>query len=232
MPAVAPRDSELVWRHGFLAELNDAAREAILQLGRARRYGSGAVLFREGDPSTFAVAVMSGRLKVSCTSPEGHETVLAFRRPGDLVGELSLFDGADRSATVTAVEPAQVLVITADRLTDLIRDQPDVAVVLLRLLARRLRDADRKRVEFGAYDTAGRVARRLVELAEEHGVTDGRGAVRISLPLSQTELASWAGSSREAVARALALLRGGGLIETDRRSIVVLDIIGLRAIVS
>jgi CRP-like cAMP-binding protein len=226
------RETELVWRFGFLAELTDAARDAILRSGRARHYASGAVLFREGDRSTFAVAVLSGRLKVSCTSPEGHETVLAFRRPGDLVGELSLFDGADRSATVIAVEPADVLIITADGLADLIRDQPDVAVVLLRLLARRLRDADRKRVEFGAYDTAGRVARRLVELAEEHGVATGRGAIRISLPLSQAELASWSGSSREAVARALALLRNSGLIQTDRRRIVVLDIVGLRAIVS
>jgi CRP-like cAMP-binding protein len=230
--AATQSDPEHIWRLGFLAELSDAARESMLRAGRVRQYASGAVLFREGERSTFAVAVLSGRLKVSCTSAEGHETVLAFRRPGDLVGELSLFDGSDRSATVSAVEPARVLIITADRLTDLIRDQPDVAVVLLRLLARRLRDADRKRVEFGAYDTAGRVARRLVELAEDHGIASGSGAIRISLPLSQTELASWAGSSREAVARALALLRGSGLIETDRRSIVVLDMIGLRAMVS
>jgi CRP-like cAMP-binding protein len=226
------RDPDVAWRYGVLAELTDAARDALLQAGTTRHYASGAVLFREGDRSKFAVAVLSGRLKVSCSSPEGHETVLAFRRPGDLIGELSLFDGADRSATVTAVEPARVLVVTADRLTDLIGDQPEVAVVLLRLLARRLRDADRKRVEFGAYDTAGRVARRLVELADEHGVATGRGAIRISLPLSQTELASWSGSSREAVARALALLRSSGLVETDRRRIIVLDIAGLRAVIS
>jgi CRP-like cAMP-binding protein len=130
------------------------------------------------------------------------------------------------------VEPADVVLITADRFAELLREQPDIGAVLLRILTSKLRDADRKRVEFGAYDTAGRVARRLMELAEDHGVpgTAAAGGVRISLPLSQTELAGWTGASREAVARALALLRQRGLITTDRRSIVVLDLPALRAL--
>ena len=85
-----------------------------------------------------------------------------------------------------------------------------------------LRDADRKRVELGAYDTVGRVSRRLVELAEDHGVVED-GRVRITLPLSQGELAGWTGASREAVARALSLLRQEGMITTKRRRIVVID---------
>lgn len=228
MPPSPPEAPE--WRYGFLAQLNDAQRTAMLRLGRSRTYDTGAVLFREGDPSAFAVAVQAGRLKVWCTSAEGHETVLAFRGPGDLVGELALFDGASRSATVSAVEPARVLLITADRFGELLHEHPDIGAMLLRVLAGRLRDADRKRIEFGAYDTAGRVARRLVELADDHGAPGTAASVRITLPLSQTELAGWTGSSREAVARALALLRQRGLITTDRRAIVVVDLPSLRAL--
>jgi len=231
VPAVA-NPNEPAWQFGFMAALTAKAREAVLQLGRTRTYATGAALFREGDPSEFAVVVLAGRLKVSSTSADGHDTVLAFRGPGDLIGELSLFDGAPRSATIAAVEPAEVVLITADRFTELIRTQPEIAEMLLRTVVAKLRDADRQRLEFGAYDTTGRVARRLVQLADEHGVpgSAATGGVRITLPLSQTELAGWTGSSREAVARALAVLRRQGLITTHRRSIVVLDVDALRSL--
>jgi CRP-like cAMP-binding protein len=220
------------WQFGFMAGLDPSGRAAVLRVGRTRKYTTGEVVFREGDASEFAVVVLAGRLKVSSTSMEGHDTVLAFRGSGDLLGELSLFDGSPRSATVAAIEPAQLVLITADRFTELMRAEPQIAAVLLRTIVGKLRDADRQRLEFGAYDTTGRVARRLVQLADEHGVPGSvtTGGVRITLPLSQTELAGWTGSSREAVARALALLRRKDLITTDRRSIVVLDLASLRSL--
>jgi CRP-like cAMP-binding protein len=229
--AASANPNEPAWQFGFMAALTPSAREAVLQLGRRRTYATGESVFYEGDPSVFAVVVLAGRLKVSSTSEDGHDTVLAFRGPGDLIGELSLFDGSPRPATVAAVEPAEVVLITADRFTELVRTRPEIAEVLLRTVVGKLRDADRQRLEFGAYDTTGRVARRLVQLADEHGVpgSTATGGVRITLPLSQTELAGWTGSSREAVARALALLRRRRLITTHRRSIVVLDVDALRS---
>jgi len=221
--------NEPSWQYGFMAALSATARDALLELGRTRTYATGDVVFCEGDPSEFAVVVLAGRLKVVSTSADGYDTVLAFRGPGDLIGELSLFDGSPRSATVSALEPAEVVLVTADRFMELMKAQPEVAPVLLRTVVGKLRDADRQRLEFGAYDTTGRVARRLVQLADEHG-SNSSGGVRITLPLSQTELAGWTGSSREAVARALGLLRGKGLIATDRRSIVVLDLESLRSL--
>jgi CRP-like cAMP-binding protein len=115
-----------------------------------------------------------------------------------------------------------------------VRDFPDflhehgrVAVLLMRLIVGRLRDADRKRVEYGAYDTTGRVATRLVELAERYGEPVD-GGVRVALPLSQDELAGWTGASREAVSKALRTLRDRGLIETGRLRVVVHDLEELR----
>jgi CRP-like cAMP-binding protein len=230
--AAGANADEPEWQFGFMAGLDRNGRAAVLRVGRTRKYTTGEVVFREGDASEFAVVVLAGRLKVSSTSTEGHDTVLAFRGPGDLIGELSLFDGSPRSATVSAIEPAALVLITADRFTELMKAEPQIAAVLLRTIVGKLRDADRQRLEFGAYDTTGRVARRLVQLADEHGVpgTAKTGGVRITLPLSQTELAGWTGSSREAVARALALLRRRGLITTDRRSIVVVDLESLRSL--
>jgi CRP-like cAMP-binding protein len=99
--------------------------------------------------------------------------------------------------------------------------------LLMRSLTDRLRDADRKRIEFGVYDTLNRVARRLVELVDRFGQPAESG-IRITLPLTQEELASWVGASREAVSKALRTLRADGYVRTQRRTITVIDIEGLR----
>ena len=216
---------------GFLAELTADEASALRSSGRVRTYCQGSTIFSEGAPSQSVAVVLRGRVKVSSLSTDGHESVLAFRGPGDLLGELSVLDGGPRSASVTAAEPVEVLIVSTSRFRELLVARPRISIVLLGMLTRRLRDADRKRVEYGAYDTVGRVSRRLVELAIDHGVGEGTG-VRITLPLSQGELAGWTGASRESVARALAVLRRDGIISTDRRRIVVTDMEALRRTVT
>jgi len=204
-----------------------AELDALVHIGLAKKYRRGAVLFREGEEASTVVVVLSGRVKISSLTNDGTEVVLAVRTPGELLGELSAIDGEPRSATATAMEAVEATVIDAEDFRGFLRARPGVALRLFQIVSSRLRDADRKRVEFGAYDTTGRVARRLVELAERFGEPDN-GAVRITLPLSQQELAGWTGASREAVSKALQQLRVGGLIETARRGITVCDMDGLR----
>lgn len=216
---------------GFLAKLTADEVTALRASGRVRTYRRGAALFFEGERSQTVAIVLRGRVKVSSLSSDGHETVLAFRSPGDLLGELSVLDGGPRSASVTAAEPVEALIVSGSRFRELLAARPRIAIVLLETLTRRLRDADRKRLEYGAYDTVGRVSRRLVELAADHGVDEATG-VRITLALSQGELAGWTGASRESVARALAILRRDGIISTDRRRIVVTDMEALRRTVT
>lgn len=211
----------------FFATLSDEEREALRTRGAKRPFPAGAFLFTEGDSSDHVFVVMSGRLKLCSFTEDGREVVLGIRGPGDLLGEFAAIDEEPRSASVAALEAVEALVIPSERFLDFLTEHPLVAIRLLRSLTRKLRDADRKRVEFGAYDTAGRVARRLVELAERFGTGDA-GGVRIDLPLTQEELAGWTGSSREAVAKALKTLRDRGWIETRRRSIVVVDADALR----
>jgi CRP-like cAMP-binding protein len=183
-------------------------------------------LLNEGDTSDRVIIVTKGRVKVSYFTEDGREVMLAVREPGDLLGELSAFDGEPHSATADAMEEVETLTLSRDAFSEWLKQNPRVALSLLELLTRRLRDADLKRIEFTAYDTVGRVARRLVELSERFGEETEDG-LKISLPLSQEELASWTGCSREAASKALQALRKRGLVETRRRAVVVLDREGL-----
>jgi CRP/FNR family transcriptional regulator, cyclic AMP receptor protein len=204
----------------------DAFQE-VFRDGSRRRFGSGAIVFSEGDVSNRVVLVLSGRLKVSVCSDGGHEVVLGYRERGDLLGEFTAIDGEPHLATVTAVEPTEALVLTADRFLAALEARPDAAMALLRSVIGRLRDADRKRLEFASLDAAGRVARRLIELAERYGEPTDEG-IRITLPITQQELAGWVSTSREAVSKSMHRLSERGLIDVQRRSVTVLDLEGLR----
>lgn len=212
---------------GFLSGLETAERAALMERARRRRFSRGDTLFHEGDASDWVAVLLSGRAKVSFFTEDGTEVVLAVREPGDLLGELSALDKAPRSATVTAIDDVDTLVLTADAFQVYLESYPRLALELVRSLMARLRDADVKRVEFGAYDTVGRLARRLVELAERFGSPTEEG-VTIELPITQQELAGWTGSSRESVAKALQTLRKLGWVDTARRRMVIRDLDALR----
>jgi CRP/FNR family transcriptional regulator, cyclic AMP receptor protein len=221
------RPDSTAGQHGFLRLLDVREAEDLAAAGRTRRYRRGATLIGEGTRPDLVVVLLSGRVKVTSVSGGGDEAVLAVRGPGDLLGELSALDGQPSSATVSALDPVEALVVSAAEFRTYLQANPGVVLRLLELLTRRLRDADRKRVEFGAYDTVGRVASRLVELADRFGQPTEQG-VRIALPLTQEELAGWVGSSREAVSKALRWMRALGWVETRRKAIVVLDLDSLR----
>lgn len=211
----------------FWSLLTPAEQEQFTRRSALRRWSRGEVLCREADRSDWVAMLRAGRVKASSHTAAGGEVVLAVRGPGALLGELSAVDRAPRSATLTALEPVTALVMALPEFEAYLQAHGRVAFLLMRLLTERLRDADRKRVEFGAQDSTGRVAARLVELAERFGRPDG-DAIAIALPLSQDELAGWVGASREAVSKALGVLRAAGWIRTSRMSVTVLDLAALR----
>lgn len=222
----------------FLAELKDDEREDLMRRGRQRGFARGEVLFTEGELTTWVAVLLSGKVKACSYGDNGVEVLLAVRGPGALLGEVSAIDELPRSATVSALEPVQVLAVTAEEFMGFLHAHGRVSILLMRMLCQRWRDADRKRIEFGMFDTTGRVAQRLVELAERYsepyeakrarGLPQVPGSVRITLNLTQEELAGWVGASREAVSKALRTLRGHGWIETGRRRVIVHDLQALR----
>ena len=215
---------QLAW----LDALGAADADAFRALGAERRYRSAVVLFHRGDEPGAVLAILDGWVKLVMPGPQGKEVILGFAGPGELLGDVAALDGSPRSATAEAVDAVRALVVTRAAFESFVANRPAVALALMRSLARRLRGADEAQLEFASYDVVGRVARRLVELCDQHGEPHERG-VLAGLALSQDELAAWTASSREAVARALQVLRRLGWIETRRREILVLDLEALRA---
>lgn len=211
----------------FLDALAPASVEALRALARERRYAAGERLFNEREPGDAVLVLLAGRVKLSCVTDSGREALLGIRVPGELIGEMSAIDGAPRSASATALEPVEVLSVSGDAFVAYLERTPAVALVLVRMLNRRLRDADLKRIEYLAQDTVGRVCSRLVELGERFGAESEDG-VALDVAITQDDLAGWTGSSREAVIRALRTLRELGWIATGRRSIVLRDLEALR----
>lgn len=199
----------------------------MAERGTTRVYRKDAVIMVEGENSDRVAALLEGRVKVAVTTEDGREVVLSLRGPGDLLGDLSFLDGEPRSATAIAVEDVRALVLASGDFRAFLEATPPAAMLLLQMLTRRLRESDAKLFEFTAQDSVGRVAGRLVELAERYG-TEQDGAIVIDLPLSQEELAGWTGSSREAVSKALGSLRALGWVETRRRGFSILDLAALR----
>jgi CRP-like cAMP-binding protein len=206
--------------------MDDALAAAVREQAETRRFQRGQALFVEGDRAERVFLIEEGWALVSCVSSSGRETVLSLAGPGDLLGDVSAVDGRPRSASATALTGLRAAVAPAAALTRAARE-PELAAQLLGLLAGRLREADRKRIEFATLDTLGRVSTRLVELVDRFGRPDGDGYV-VEMPLSQEQLASWCAASREATVKALATLRSLGTVTTGRRTVVVRDLAALR----
>lgn len=187
----------------------------------------GAVIFEEGDAGGQLHVILSGKVKISRAAIDGRENLLAVLGPGDLFGELSLFNPGPRTATATAITDAQLATFSHDDLRPVIIEQPEVAAELLRVLAERLRQTNDAMADLVFTDVPGRVAKALLSLAERFGETDPDG-VRVHHDLTQEELAQLVGASRETVNKALSDFAGRGWLRVDARAVVLLDLERLR----
>jgi CRP-like cAMP-binding protein len=212
-------------RTPFLGQLDAADADALLTRIRRRRVAKLQPIMHAGAAGDDVVLVLSGRVKLVGYGADKREVVLAIRGAGELVGEMAALGGQRRTATVIAVDDVELGYLPADGLRAYLVEHPDAALVLMRTLIHRLTEATRDVVDLATQDSIGRVAKRLLDLAAEHGkaVDGGAGGIRIELPLTQDELASWTGATRETVSRALRLMRQLGWIATDRRLITILD---------
>lgn len=210
----------------FLALLSERDRHALLTLGGPRSYGSGDRLMHQGTTGDEVLFVLAGHVKASSTDSRGHETVLSFRGPGDILGELTFTRAEPRSSNVTAIEPVEARATAAGEFRGFLERTPTAALTLIDVMSRRFREANVARGQFSDLDTVGRVAARLIELSERYGEPTGAG-IRIKLPITQEDLGSWTASSLAGVAGALRTMRDLGWIETERRRITVLDVAAL-----
>jgi CRP-like cAMP-binding protein len=200
---------------------------ALRAHGIRRTFPRGQALFTEGDLGERVFMIETGWVTLRSAGPDGEEMILALRGPGEVVGEMSAFDGAPRTATALAVDEVEAVVAPARSVAAALEKDVDAANDFARILVARLRESDSQRVEFTVLDTLARVARRLLDLADRFGQPTPDG-VKVELPLSQEELASWCGASREATVKALRTLREVGGITTGRRMVTLHDRDALR----
>lgn len=207
--------------------LEESALEEIAARTVHRRYRKGSVLFVQGESGERCFVIVSGTVKISAFHPEGREAVLAVLGPGDIFGELALFGQSERSADATAIEDAELLSLDADSLNAAIATHHQIGTALLHVLGHRLRQSNEAFQDIAFFDVPGRVARRLADLADAHGIDQPEG-VLIDVALSQESLAQMVGATRESVNKALALLKRRGLVARIGRRYIVSDVARLR----
>jgi CRP-like cAMP-binding protein len=170
---------------------------------------------------------MTGAIKIMLPSDTGDEAILATLRSGDVFGELALLDGAPRSATATALEPTETLVLPRIQFRELLATEPAIRDALLASIAGELRRLTNHVEELHFLDITGRLASRLARLAAESGKRAADGSIRLGSPLTQGDLAAMIGCTRQSVNKLLGLFTDDGLVRLERDTIVILDLDGL-----
>jgi CRP/FNR family transcriptional regulator, cyclic AMP receptor protein len=211
----------------FLRQLGQEDADELLRRIRRRKFAKSQPILRAGAAGDDVVIVLSGRVRLVAYGAEQREVVLAIRGEGELLGDMAALGAQRRTASAIAVDDVEAGLLHGDEFRAFLRDRPDAALVLIRMLVRRLSEATFDLAALATQDSVGRVAKRLLDLAADHGVPSARGT-RIELSLTQDELARWTGATRETVSRALRLMRQLGWVATDHRTITVLDADALR----
>ncbi len=207
----------------LFAALDDEAAAALMGSMTTSRLERGDVLFREGDQGNRLYVIGEGKIKLGVTSVDGRENLLAILGPGEMFGELSLFDPGPRTATATAVAETQLIALGHDDLKSFLSVRPAVAADMLAALARRLRRTNDSLADLVFTDVPGRVAKALLDLSNRFGRPAGDG-IRVAHDLTQEELAQLVGASRETVNKALADFASRGWIKLEARAVVLLDV--------
>ncbi|HST72208.1 MAG TPA: Crp/Fnr family transcriptional regulator [Kocuria rosea] len=216
-------DIDVLRRAPLFASLDDQAFAALTEELTEVELSRGSTLFHEGDPGDQLYFIISGKIKLGRTAPDGRESLVAIMGPGELFGEMALFDPSPRSTSATAVSETRLAGLKHENLKKVIERSPDVSAQLLQALARRLRRTNESLADLVFSDVPGRVAKALLDLADRFGrpATDG---ILVAHELTQEELAQLVGASRETVNKALAEFVQRGWIRLEARAVVILDL--------
>lgn len=215
---------ELIRDVPLLARLPEAEIRALASSGQVHEHRAGELIFQEGDPGDSLHIVVEGGVRIVVLSPAGEEATVALLGPGECVGDLALLDGRPRSASAIATQPTRTLVVTREAFRRWLGDRPLAALALLETLSLRVRRTDEALADFAFLDLPQRLAKRLLELAARHpemGVRSEDGDTRIRV--TQAELASMLGVSRESVNKQLNAFARRGWISLRRGAVTIKD---------
>mgnify|MGYP000515843744 FL=1 len=219
---LVPIDQEVIRKAPLFTALDDAASASLLANMVSVKISKGTILFAEGDGGDQLYVIAEGKLKLGTSSGDGRENLLSILGPGEMFGELSLFDPGPRTSTATAVTDAKLLSLGQEKLLPWLAENPKVALQLLARLAQRLRRTNEAVGDLVFSDVPGRVAKALIDLGERFGKKTDEGLF-VHHDLTQEELAQLVGASRETVNKALADFAGRNWLKLDGRAVLITD---------
>lgn len=214
----------------FFSQLESDSAKALADQLVPRRFSEGQIIFHHGDPGGLLYIITGGKVKISYTLPEGQEALLAILGAGDFFGELALLDDAPRSATAIAMDRTDTLTLHRDDFINFISQNPEFAYQVMRTLAKRIRHLNDQIGDVFFLDLNGRLARTLLNLAEDHGKQISEGTL-IDLALTQTELAEMTGATRVSINKTLGRFRRAKWVSVKGRQIIILDAQALRNLI-
>jgi CRP-like cAMP-binding protein len=212
----------------LFAACDSAVLRAVGSRLRDRHFRRNEVIFHQGDAGDSLHIIASGSVKIVLPSAEGDEAIIATLRPPDFFGELALLDGQPRSATATAIEATETLALSRPVFLELLNAHAELRDALLGALVAELRRLTGHVEELHFLDLAGRLARRLLQLAGETAPS-AHGEVTLDWPYTQSDLAAMIGGTRQSVNKLLGGLIGDGLVRIERDSLVITDLDALEA---
>ena len=218
-----PQEEEVVRRAPLFTALDEAAAVSLRASMDSVKIAKGSILFKEGDDGEHLYVIIDGKLKLGTSSGDGRENLLSILGPGEMFGELSLFDPGPRTSTATAVTEAKLLSLSHEKVIPWLKQNPEVSLQLLTRLSQRLRRTNEAVGDLVFSDVPGRVAKALIDLGDRFGKTTPEGLL-VNHDLTQEELAQLVGASRETVNKALADFAGRGWLKLDGRSVLITDV--------
>ena len=218
-----PHEEEVVRRAPLFTALDEAAAVSLRASMDSVKIAKGSILFKEGDEGEHLYVIIDGKLKLGTSSGDGRENLLSILGPGEMFGELSLFDPGPRTSTATAVTDAKLLSLSHEKVIPWLKQNPEVSLQLLTRLSQRLRRTNEAVGDLVFSDVPGRVAKALIDLGDRFGKSTSEGLL-VNHDLTQEELAQLVGASRETVNKALADFAGRGWLKLDGRSVLITDV--------
>ena len=206
----------------IFSSLSDAELEELVPLVVKRRLRKDTVVFHEGDPGSAFYLVKSGRVKIYKSSAFGREQVLSILGDGQIFGDVPAFDGGPYPATAATMTDVEIFLIRRADFQEIMRRHPEIALKIITVLGARLRHALELIRDLSFKQVPHRLAGLLLKMGKEHGEPSPAGTV-IRLSLSRQDLADIVGTSRETVTRELKKMERAGLIDVNRRQLIIID---------
>jgi CRP/FNR family transcriptional regulator, cyclic AMP receptor protein len=221
---------QIFYQHPLLGKFSDSEVDTLLKYSRVECYPEGEEIFAKDSPPTFMMLVLRGSVRVGAISLAGREVVLNIIDPGELVGEIGMLDGRPRSGDAVAMTDCELLVLNRRDFMPLLEKHADICLMLIKILCEKLRHTSEQVEDLVFRDVEQRIAKALLQLCDRFGRPDKAGCLR-ELHLSQSELATIIGITRESVNKQLRAWQRAGFVDLAKESIVIRDCAALEQLV-